>query len=427
MTSIETDAVMKVLQAKRLVMGPAVAAFEKSLASFVGRKHAVAVNSGTAALQAALMVREISAAHPWTVFVPAYTWVATYNAPKFAGAKVVLVDTRTDTFNMCMKSLQRAVEQERKSAPDRKLCVMPVHMFGYRCGHERDEPNIQELARSYNMEIIGDAGCGFGFKEDGMRCGAWNEIECTSFHPRKVLTAGEGGAVFTDCDEVAARLKRVRDHGAHRTDDQRAQTTAGGVEVPLFPERGLNFRMTEMQGALGHAQMSRVDWICERRRQIASFYDSAIEASSVLKSVFLTPVKRTGPNDDRVLTAYTVRLIPDALRGSPSAIVASAAKKEFRRLMVQTMAQDNVALRPPMISLTDVPYVMEDQRAQAVTGDAVPLFSGAIANKELTIGLPIFPDLTSEQIELVMEKLEAFCRSSPAQTLLRRMVTDPTM
>ena len=134
--------------------------------------------------------------------MPAYTWVATYNVAWWAGCRVVPVDVRLDTFSMDMASLAHAIarETQEESGGPRAMAVLPVHKFGYRCGQEEDEIaadiSLESLARRHNLTVIGDACCAFASVSQTQLCGSWTPVECTSFHPRKVLTTGEGRAVF---------------------------------------------------------------------------------------------------------------------------------------------------------------------------------------------------------------------------------------
>ncbi|KAF0852967.1 mitochondrial DegT/DnrJ/EryC1/StrS aminotransferase [Andalucia godoyi] len=413
----EIDAVSQVIASDRLIMGPKVTEFESMLARFCGRKFAVAVSSGTSALQAVLHLRGVSS--EWTVFVPAYTWVATYNVAVATGARVILVDVRPDSYCMSMRALERAIEDERKLFPNRRLCVMPVHMFGYRCGAEVDEITLDALSKQHNVTVIGDACCAFASVENGVTCGNWTPIECTSFHPRKLLTTGEGGAVFTDSEEEMLRLKRLRDHGAFRDAEQRKQTTQGGTLVPQFPEAGFNYRMTEMQGAIGVEQMKKIDWITSRRKSIARRYDEEIQASKELSSLLQVPLARTGLLDDRVLTAYPVKMN----FASPASVVESflsqdiqsteryARMKRLRHEIIHHCAQVRVALRPPMICLPDIAFIVRDQVRLGILAseDQVDLrFPGARVCLDMTFALPSFPQLSADQQSRVLEVLHEF-------------------
>jgi perosamine synthetase len=427
----EANAVAAVVRSGRLVMGPRVGEFEHMLATFSGRRHAIMVTSGTSALQMALALRGV-AGPAWTVFVPAYTWVATYNVPFLAGCRVVLVDVRCDTYSMSMRDLRRSLHLERTQRPSQRLAVMPVHMFGYRCGFELDEikegVSLDDLEREFPLTVIGDAGCGFASVEGGRRCGSWTPVECTSFHPRKIITTGEGGVVFTDNDADADFCRRFRDHGAVRSATQRAQTTAGGPETPLFPTVGTNLRPTEMQGALGVQQMHRIEEIVRRRVVAAEWYDARIAASPILSSVALVPVAREEPArsssglDDcsgsvskalptqRVLTAYPLLLHARAWGPRRPENASTAASRlqphvlRVRDAAMRTLSDKGIAVRPPMIALSEAEHVRD---ACVREREGRWCFESDVA-RQLTLGLPLHAHVTRDMQETVVAALEDF-------------------
>lgn len=363
----DEEAVAAVIREGRLVMGERVAAFERAVAAFVGRAHAVAVTSGTSALELAL--RGLGVGPGWDVLVPAYTWVATANVPLLLGARVVLVDVDPATFCMREDSLRDALDECRA---ERRL-VMPVHLFGYRAGRGW----LAELARERGLAVMGDGCCAFGGLDGGVVCGAWSEVECLSFHPRKVITTGEGGMVLLDDAVLAADLRRLRDHGAERTPEQRRQTVRGGPMTPSFPGIGLNLRMTEMQGALGVRQMEHLEVILAGRRRVAACYDALLRGAPE----WLT--QAPGAEDPgRLLTFYVV----------------CAASEELRAAILHDLAEEGIAARPPMISLLDVPHVV----AAAPTRRSL---AGAERAARTAFGLPFFPSLSDAECERVAAAL----------------------
>ncbi len=368
----DDEAVAEVVREGRLVMGPRVARFEAAVAEFVGRAHAVAVTSGTSALELALRVHGVGPG--WEVLVPAYTWVATYNVPRFLGARPVLVDVDPATF--CAREASvRAALAAPASGP---RAALPVHLFGYRAGGDW----LDALARDAGLLVIGDGCCAFGGLDRGRRCGAWTPVECLSFHPRKVITTGEGGMVLTDDDALAARMRRLRDHGAERSPEQRRQTSRGGDAVPQFPEPGLNLRMTELQGALGVRQMQHLDAILAGRRRVAATYDALLRDAPE----WLVPAP--GADDPgRLLTFYVVRLADDR---------ATLAELEALRAAILTdLADAGIAARPPMINLLDVPFTDADRRA----------FPGTERAARTAFALPFFPTLDDGACERVVTTL----------------------
>lgn len=363
----DDEAVAEVIREGRLVMGERVAGFERALARFTGRAHGVAVTSGTGALELAL--RALGVGPGWDVFVPAYTWVATANVPLLLGARPVLVDVDPATFCMDEASLRAALAESR--APSR--LVMPVHLFGYRAG----KGWLEALAREHDLRVMGDGCCAFGGLDEGAVCGAWSVVECLSFHPRKVITTGEGGMVLLDDDGLAAEMRRLRDHGAERSLEQRRQTVQGGPATPNFPNIGLNLRMTEMQGALGLRQVQHLETILAGRRRVAATYDALLREAPG----WLTPAPGAA-DPGRLLTCYVVR----------------AASEELRAGLLHDLAEQGIAARPPMVSLLDAPHVTRAAPTER-------RFPGTQLCARTAFGLPFFPTLRGDECERVVEAL----------------------
>jgi dTDP-4-amino-4,6-dideoxygalactose transaminase len=253
----EVAAVREVLESGFLVQGPKVAQFEETVARYVGAKHAVAVSSGTAALHLSLLALRVGPGD--IVITAAYSWPATANVIEVCGARPVFVDIRPDTFNLDPESLATALSRLMASADTcrRVKAILPVHAFG----HVADMPAILELARGYDLPVIEDAACALGSKLHGQSAGAWGAIACFSFHPRKAITTGEGGMITTNDESFARRLRMLRNHGL----DPYAAT-------PDFVLPGLNYRMTELQGAIGVVQLSKLDRTIVMRRRLAGEY-----------------------------------------------------------------------------------------------------------------------------------------------------------
>lgn len=381
-------AVAAVLRSGRLVMGPEVRAFETAIAQFTGRRHAVAVSSGTAALT--LAMHALSVGPDWDVLVPGYTWVATYNVPQLLGARTWLVDVDPHTFCMSREDLLATLAATETATTNsattaRRKLVVPVHLFGYRAGGSWLAP----LLRAHGAEVLGDGCCAFGGQHSGLRCGAWTPIECLSFHPRKVITTGEGGMILLDDDALYARLCRLRDHGAERSQEQRHQTSHGGALTPEFSEPGFNLRMTEMQGALGVAQMRHLPEILEGRRRVASRYDALLADGP---SWLMPP---PGADDEgRLLTCYVVSLWGQ--RHRPPTLDELPLLGIWRDRILTELAAAGIVARPPMVDLISQPYI-KPQRDHD--------FAGTRVASRLAIGLPFHPRLPDSDIERVVKML----------------------
>lgn len=231
--------------------GKRVRDFENALAEYLGSKHAIAVNSGTAALQAALMAAGVGQGDE--VLLPAFTFVATANAVVAAGAKPVFVDIKERDFTMEEKDMKRKITRRTKA-------VIPVHLYGHPCGIE-----IFELADKRSIAVIEDACQSLGSTLRGRQTGALGKMGCFSMYASKVLTAGEGGAVVTDDDRLADKLKMIRNHGMVHGYDTRVL--------------GLNLRLPEMSAALAKAQMGRLGSMLGARRRNAELLSRLLSES----------------------------------------------------------------------------------------------------------------------------------------------------
>lgn len=256
-SSAAIDAVVGVLQSGQLVFGAEGQAFEAELATYLGTDHAVLVSSGTAALHLALMALDLGPGD--AVLVPDFTFPATGNVVRHIGARVVLVDVDPQTYTLDLAALERQLRSWR--GPERLRAVMPVHEFGAPV----EMGALLDLAERYHLQVIEDAACALGAEHQGRRLGTWGQLGCFSFHPRKTLTTGEGGLISTDDAALAERLRALRSHG---------MVKAGGQI--RFAEPGLNYRLTDLQAALGRQQLPCLDAWIARRRELAARYRSEL-------------------------------------------------------------------------------------------------------------------------------------------------------
>ena len=292
-------AVRAVLESGFLVQGAQVEAFEAAVAEAAGTAHAVAVTNCTAALQMALMALDIRPGD--TVVVPAYSWLSTANVVDLCGAQPVFVDIEPGTFCLCPDALEATLARlfATRESGRRVRAVVPVHAFGQMA----DLSRIAEIAAQVGVPVVEDAACALGAVRDGRRAGSVGALGCFSFHPRKAVTTGEGGAVTTDDAATADYLRALRNHGQQRGADGQTR----------FVLAGFNTRMTEMQGALGVTQMAKLGRIVAARRAGAARYDALFAASPVRP-----PVVPAGSAP--VYQSY-IALLPDG--ADRAAVVAS--------------------------------------------------------------------------------------------------------
>jgi UDP-4-amino-4,6-dideoxy-N-acetyl-beta-L-altrosamine transaminase len=271
----DIQAVVRVLQSEWLTQGPEVPAFEAALAAYCGVTHAVAVCSATAALHIACLAAGLGPGDRlWT---SPNTFVASANCALYCGATVDFVDIDPETANMDTAKLRSRLEASRVSGTLPKI-VIPVHFAGQSC----DMAAIRALSREFGFAIIEDASHAVGADYEGGKVGscAHSDMAIFSFHPVKIATTGEGGAILTSNPALHAKLMSLRSHGITREPALMANDCPG----PWYYEQqqlGFNFRMCDLQAALGLSQMGRVDAFVARRRQLAARYDLLLESLPV--------------------------------------------------------------------------------------------------------------------------------------------------
>jgi perosamine synthetase len=241
----EIEEIGKVLASGYLTQGSKTAEFENKVANFVGSQNAFAMSSCTTALHMALVVLDIGEKDE--VIVPDFTFPATANVVIQQGATPVLVDIDLDTFTVSIESLKEKITNRTKA-------IIPVHAFG--CSADMDP--IINLANYHGIAIIEDAACALGSSYYDQNCGNIGTMGCFSFHPRKVITTGEGGMITTNDHRLAERIQLLRSHGGKRVGFSYEYTAAG-----------FNYRLSDVHSALGVAQMEKLPWIIDRKRTLA--------------------------------------------------------------------------------------------------------------------------------------------------------------
>ena len=269
-TQTDIDAVVGVLQSDFLTQGPMVPRFEQSVAQHVGATHALAVNSATSALHIACLALGLGPGDRlWTTPI---TFVASANCALYCGAEIDFVDIDPRTYNLCPQALALKLEQAEREGTLPKV-VVPVHL----CGQPCDMQAIHALSQRYGFKIIEDASHAIGGKYQGEFIGnsRYSDITVFSFHPVKIITTAEGGMALTNDDELATKMGLLRSHGITRDPAQMTHEADG----PWYYQQidlGFNYRMTELQAALGVTQMQRLDQYVARRHQLARRYDDLL-------------------------------------------------------------------------------------------------------------------------------------------------------
>lgn len=356
----DLEAIGRVLDGGALVQGAEVAAFEAALGAVVGCDHVIAVSSGTAALHLALTALDIGAGDE--VVTAAFTFPATANVIELAGATPVLVDIDLDTFTL-------NVDQAARAITSRTRAVMPVHEFGLMA----QTASLKSAARE-GIAILEDAACALGASEqmEGVPAAAGNAgtMGCFSFHPRKSITTGEGGAITTQSAELAARLCRLRNHGM--------VNHGGDID---FAEPGFNYRLTELQAALGVRQLAHLDDLLVARRRVAAGYDAALDGISWITR----PVEPAGRR--HTYQSYVVMLAEDVDRAGVIAALREAGIESVRGAYAVHRLEYYV------------------RRYGYAPGD----FPNASAAHDRALALPLHPEVSSDDVATVAGALRR-CR-----------------
>jgi UDP-4-amino-4,6-dideoxy-N-acetyl-beta-L-altrosamine transaminase len=273
----DIDAVAAVLRSNFLTQGPAVPAFEKAVADYCGAQHAVAVNSATSALHIACLALSVGKGdRVWTTPI---TFVATANCALYCGATVDFVDIDPRTYNLSIDRLAEKLALAKKTGKLPKV-VIPVHL----CGQPCDMAGIHALSQQYGFKIIEDASHAIGgkYKDEPIGNGSYSDITVFSFHPVKIITSGEGGMAVTNDATLAKHMRLLRSHGITSTAAEMQSRPAQEIWNYQQIDLGFNYRMTDIQAALGLSQMQRLDVFVTHRHAIAKRYDQLLSALPVL-------------------------------------------------------------------------------------------------------------------------------------------------
>lgn len=379
LTDQEVQSVLEPLRSGWLVQGPKVKEFEDKWRDFTGAPEAAAVTSCTTGLHLALQAAGIGLGDE--VIVPAFTWISTANVVEHTGASVVFCDVDIDTFNIDVALLPRLLTPRTKA-------IIAVHLFGLAA----DMTAVNDFAKSANLFVLEDAACGFGATYKGQHVGYFGDAGVFSFHPRKAITTGEGGMVTSQSEELITKIRRLRDHGAELSDLQRHL----GPKPYLLSdhtEAGFNQRMTDIQGALGSAQMERASEIVNERRRLASIYDDAFSDVPWLA----TP--STSEACEHGYQSYPCLFMPAAVKG---ALLDSdeAALKDInakRNQWMDKLQNAGLSTRPATHAVHMLSFYREKYGLLPMS------FPKAFAANDCSISLPLFHGLADEEQTQVID------------------------
>ena len=275
LTKDEAEAAHDVILTNWVTQGPKVAEFEEKFATYVGSKYAVALSNCTTALHLSMIVAGVGVGDE--VICPSMSYIATANSILYVGAKPVFAEVNPRTYNIDVEHAETLITNKTKA-------ILIVHQIGM----PADIDAFKGLCKKYNLKLIEDAACAAGSVYKGSKIGSHSDLVCFSFHPRKIITTGDGGMIATSNEEYYTKLKLLRQHGMSINDRVRHDSTKIMFEEHVV--MGYNYRMTDIQAAVGVKQLEKLDWIVSERRKIAVQY---LEAFKNIESIIL-PTEEEG-------------------------------------------------------------------------------------------------------------------------------------
>ncbi len=365
-------AVVEVLRSDFLTQGPAIERFETSVKTWCHAKHGIAMTNGTAVLHLGAQALDLGPGD-WLWTSP-ITFVASANCGRYCGAQVDFVDVDPGTINMCPQRLAEKLALAEKAGCLPKV-VVPVHFAGQSCAMDE----IHALGQRYGFKIIEDASHALGGSYLGEPIGScrWSDMVTHSFHPVKIVTSGEGGMVTTNDDKLAQRLNTLRTHGITRDPAQMLGTSHGGWYYEQI-ELGYNYRMTDIQAALGASQIMRLEAFAARRREIANLYDAA------LADLRVKPLAR----DPRGISGWHLYMIRLDLK----------AIRKTRREVFEALRAQGI-----LVNVHYIPVHLQPDYQRL--GFKAGMFPEAERYYEEAITLPMFPGMQDDDVLRVRDAL----------------------
>lgn len=380
----EIEYVTRVLRSGRLSLGPMLEAFESRIAGCVGRRYAVATNSGTSALH--LMVQALGIGPEDEVLTTSFSFAASANCLLYERAVPVFVDIEPATLNLDPRELQDIVAHDYEWNPARRVllnrctgralkAILPVHIFGAPC----DLAPILDLARQYRLRVLEDACEALGAEYQGRPVGSFGDAAAFAFFPNKQITAGEGGMIVTDSAHIAQLCRSLRNQGR---DDSSAWLRHARL--------GYNYRLSDLHGALGLAQLERLEELLDARARVASLYTQVLAGTP---EIVLPRDPTTGK---RSWFVYVIRVVAESC-------------VQPRDCLMQRLLERGIDCRPYFTPIHRQPYF---QKFRQSTQRALPHTDEAA---DQCLALPFFPDMTEAQVAEVCGAVREVLRALPAR------------
>lgn len=368
-TESDRKAVSEALKSRWLTGGPRAVQFEKAFASYVGTDYCVSVNSCTSALHLAMRVLNIKQGEE--VIVPTLTFAATANAPIFCGAKPVFADIDEKTFNISPEDILEKITR-------RTRVIIPVHYGGQPCGMKE----IGEIAEDHRLHIVEDCAHSLGSQYRGKKTGSFGIIGCFSFYPTKIITTLEGGMITTNDGKLAKRLKILREHGMTKSAVDRESEAAFNYDII---DLGYNYRLNEVQAALGISQLERIEEGIEKRIKIADYY------TKLLKFNGIAPPFRA-KNRSHIFHLYVIKILEDK---------AGITRDELGKRLMENMIGVSVHYTPLHLLSFYKKFLNNHQKT----------FPVAERVYRQILSLPIYPALTKKSIDFVANAIGKIIKS----------------
>lgn len=364
-TREDKKAVSEALNSRWLTGGPKVAYFEEAFAKYVGVKYAVAVSSCTAALHLAMRVLNIGPGDE--VIVPSFTFAATANAPLFCGAKPVFADIDEKTFNISPNDILEKITTRTKA-------IIPVHYGGQPC----DMKEILEIAEDQKLFIVEDCAHSLGAAYKGEKTGSFGVMGCFSFYPTKIITTIEGGMISTDDEKLASKLRILREHGMSKTALAREVSATWYYDVE---DLGYNYRLNEVQAALGISQLKRVDKGIRRRIRLARYYT---EKLNHMTHGIITPYQ--APDRTHIFHLYVIRVKENIARIN-------------RDMLFNKLRENGVETSVHYTPL----HLMSFYKKMLKTRPGTLPITESVCKEVLS--LPLYPTMTRNDVDFIIETI----------------------
>ncbi|AHA30644.1 spore coat protein [Exiguobacterium sp. MH3] len=357
----DIEAVVKILKSDFLTTGPAILEFEEAVANYVGAKYAVSFSNGTAALHGACFAAGIQEGDE--VITTPMTFAASANCVLYQGGTPVFADIDDSTYNIDPKQIEEKITSKTKA-------IIPVHFTGQPA--ELDE--IHRLAQEHNLVVIEDAAHALGASYKKKRIGGLSDMTMFSFHPVKHITSGEGGVITTNDDGYYQKLLQFRSHGIIK--DQQLMTESHGSWYYEMQSLGFNYRMTDIQAALGANQLKKIDRFLSRRKHYVSLYNEAFESRDEIR------IPAQHPDGDSSWHLYIIRLQTEKMKVS-------------RKVIYEELMKENIGVNVHYIPVHKMPYYQQLGYDKETYPIAEKLY-------EEILTLPLFPKMSIDDINDVI-------------------------